>query len=425
MTARSTNLAIAALVVALTGFFWWISSKGPKFEWEERFRDENEQPYDLTILSRLLKNYFPGQNFTEIKQKLATEVPAEGRGKTYILVGEGMLIDSTDAGRLVGFVRSGGTAFLATKTLPTAILRELMPDSCARELAFMPDYTSVSRDSVSFNFLDKALIIKDLSPFIFVHKNKPERYSWAVFDSSMTCPGDLAQRDLGSLEDSLVNFLEWRCGDGRFLLHTDPVAFCNYFLLKKNGQQYAAGVLSHLQPSEILWDERNRTTEDIARRRNDRDGGEPAPPGESPLAYILKQPALAWSWYLMLGLAGAFVFFRGKRRQRIIPVLPKLENTSLDFVKTIGQLAFRQQNQSQLCQQNMKLFLGFLRERYGLAATQLDPGFFQQISAVSQVPVSEVEAIFAQFQATESNLADEKTLVAFYRGIERFYQICK
>ncbi len=425
VTARSTNIVIAALVIALVGAFWWASSSRGKFDWTEHFREKKDQPYDLTIMQRLLKGYFPEKKFTEIKTKLVDGLPKYGAGKTYVLIGEAMLFDSTDTEHLLEFVRGGGTAFLSTKSIPTDLVRGLLPDECEAEMEVVPDYFPQFRSAARLNFLYNSLKINELDSFEFAYRNKPIPYSWAVIDSAMTCFDDQAQTDLGTLDDSLVNFMEWKMGRGRFLLHTCPVAFCNYFLLKKNGQQYAAGVLSHLAEGDIYYEEKNRTSESIARRRNQLDGGAPAPPGDSPLAYILKQPALAWSWYLMLGMVGAFVFFRGKRRQRIIPVLAKLENTTLDFVKTIGQLAFRQQNQSQLCQQNMKMFLTFLRERYGLAASRHEADFFRQVATVSQVPEAEVEAIFAQFHTVESNLANEKTMIAFYRGIERFYQICK
>lgn len=428
MTNRATNIAIAAVVLVLAAAFWWASSKGAKYDWNERFREKKDQPYDLTIMQRLLKNYFPAKNFDEIKSKLADALPAEGMGKNYIFIGEGMLFDSLDTRQLLAFVGSGGTAFLSSKTLPTDITRSLLPENCMDSAAIVPDYIADYRAFVRLNFLNKTsrgLGINGLDSFSFVHRNKPVGYGWAVIDSAMACPGDFLQTDLGTLNDSLVNFMEWRFGRGRFLLHTNPVAFCNYFLLKKNGQQYAAGVLSHFAEGDLYWDEKNRTTEDIARRRNQKNGGGTPPPSESPLAYILKQPALAWAWYLMLGMVGAFVFFRGKRRQRIIPVLPKLENTTLDFVKTIGQLSFRQQNQSQLCQQNMKLFLAFLRERYNLVSAQPNSDFFQQIAQVSQVPVAEIAQVFSLFNKAEANLADERDMIDFYRGVERFYQVCK
>ncbi len=425
MDARKSNLILIGLVAALAGLFWWLSSSGGKFDWTEKYREGKEQPYDLSVVQRLLRSYFPQKNFTAIQQKLTESLPAEGAGKSYVFIGEGLLLDSSDTQHLLRFVRTGGTAFLSSKTLPADITRQLLPDECEEEMSQVPDYVGKFAGMVRLNFSDNSLKTNGLDTFEFAYRNQSSHYDWATIDSAMTCPDDDAQTDLGTLDDTLVNFMEWRFGTGRFLLHTCPVAFCNYFLLRKNGRAYAAGALSHLPEGDLFWEEKHRTTEDVARRRNQKKGGPPAGPDDSPLAYILRQPALAWAWYVMLGMVGAFVVFRGKRRQRIIPVLPRPENTTLDFVKTIGRIAFQQKNQTQLCQQNMRLFLGFLRERYGLAASRHEPGFTRQVALASQVPEGQVGEIFALFHTVESNLADEKTMVEFYRAIERFHQICK
>ena len=233
MTNRSINFGIAAIVAVLAGLFWWASTQGPKYDWDERFdekREKKDQPYDLTIMQRLLENYFPEQKFTKIQSKLADALPENGAGKNYFLIGEGMLLDSADTRRLLGFVGTGGTVFLSTKTLPTEITRALLPDSCEANMSFVPDYIAEFRPSARLDFLDKPLTANGLDSFEFSYRNEPVAYRWAVMDSAMTCPDDPAQTDLGTLNDSLVNFLEWKSGTGRFLLHTNPVAFCNYFL---------------------------------------------------------------------------------------------------------------------------------------------------------------------------------------------------
>lgn len=128
---------------------------------------------------------------------------------------------------------------------------------------------------------------------------------------------------------------------------------------------------------------------------------------EHPLTYILKQPALAWAWYILVGMAGAWLFFRGKRRQQIIPVLPKNENSSYQFIDTIANLHFRERNFG-LCQQNMRLFLAKVRERYGLitpmdnhtGTLRVDSDFVQRLSVVSEVQELEIQDIFRQYADT-------------------------
>ena len=65
-----------------------------------------------------------------------------------------------------------------------------------------------------------------------------------------------------------------------------------------------------------------------------------------------------------------------KRKQRIIPVLERNENTSFKFISTIGRLYFLQNDHKKLCQQKMKLFYAYIRDRYNINTTKVDEGYF-------------------------------------------------
>ena len=56
---------------------------------------------------------------------------------------------------------------------------------------------------------------------------------------------------------------------------------------------------------------------------------------------ILQSQALKWAFYMTLISLILFVIFRGKRTQRIIPVIDPLKNATLDFTKTIGDLYYQ------------------------------------------------------------------------------------
>lgn len=104
-------------------------------------------------------------------------------------------------------------------------------------------------------------------------------------------------------------------GKGRFLLHTNPIAFSNYTLSKRSLRPYIAGVLSHLPEGDIYWDATSRVPEAVARRRNGSPYSGNNLENDHLLVSILKQPALAWAWYLLAILTGLWLLFRAKRRQ--------------------------------------------------------------------------------------------------------------
>ncbi|MBK9014266.1 MAG: hypothetical protein IPM82_09290 [Saprospiraceae bacterium] len=189
---------------------------------------------------------------------------------------------------------------------------------------------------------------------------QPVMYEWTFLPEEYLCEEQTTFASLGLINGENTNFMSAAYGKGEFLLHTTPLAFTNLHLVEKRGLEYASKAFSHLSAGPIYWDERAYDPfNDMAGGNSDK---------ESPLKYILSQPALAWAWYILLGMAVFYLIFRAKRRQRVIPVLEKNANTSLEFIGTIGRLFFIQNNHRQLATQKMRLFLIFVRERYHLPA---------------------------------------------------------
>ncbi len=341
MSSFRKNLPLAAALAAVLGFFLWQfwATRG-KFDWDDTnlkhgYSEASEQPYGTRVFRRLLGNYFPGKSVVELKKALAKSLPGDSvRGANYVFVGEALRLDSLDVQRLMAFVAEGNTALISSKTLPSGLADTLYDWDCGGQA--WGDY--------AWRFDTAPVRLSLLSPpvsdtFFYALKNQPTSYRWHYLAPSAIC-GENGWSVLGHAgADSLVNFVEVHFGRGRFLLHTTPLAFTNFQLLRPPGRAYSEGVLARLAPGEIYWDAFSRTTEWQGREHNapgDRDF-----PEQHALTHFLKQPALAAAWYLLLALAVLFVVFRGKRRQRVIPVLPKKENASLEFLGAIADLMFR------------------------------------------------------------------------------------
>jgi hypothetical protein len=230
--------------------------------------------------------------------------------------------------------------------------------------------------------------------------------------------------------DSLVNFASFGYGKGRFLLHSTPLCFSNFHLLRPEMQQYASGVLTHLPEASIYWDAMNRVPEMVTRQRNNtRQRSGPDLREDHLLSFIMKREALAWAWYLLLAIGLLYLVFRTRRKQRPIPVLPKNENSSHEFINTIANLHQRSANFKAICIQSMKLFLTRVRERYDLSAS-LDPmthrvirtedDFVRKLSVRSNVALPHVQSIFEQYETIALYEPTEQHAVDFYLAMEKF-----
>lgn len=436
MKNRSTYIFLAFALATLLGLFYWRYLSGQqRFDWRDSwsrdaYSETSDQPYGTKIAHRLLENYFPAYSLQDIRKTVAETLPADSTGNSsYIFVGEAMYLDSLSTARLLAFVGAGNTALLSGKTIPFDLMFHLYYVEC--EEAEWNDY-EMYEDSVVSVSLNEPEMRQEASLF-YARQNKVQPYRWSYIESYFFCDS-LPQAPLGYLDDSLINFAVFPYQKGRFLLHTTPIAFSNFHLLRPEGRRYAAGVLSHLPEGNIYWDACSRVPEAVGRQRNQSDRYSSGRfDAERPLSYILKQPALAWAWFLLVGLAVVYVIFRAKRRQRIIPVLAKNENSSYEFISTIANLHFREKNYQNLCIQSMRLFLAQLRERYGLVAQmnpdtllpRTDAGFLERLAQVSEMPVLQIRDIFTQYAATIQFEPTEEMMVNLHVSMESFLKRAK
>jgi hypothetical protein len=100
---------------------------------------------------------------------------------------------------------------------------------------------------------------------------------------------------------------------------------------------------------------------------------------DSPMRYILSQPALKWAWYIFLTGMFLFIIFNAKRKQRIVPIIKPLTNTTIDFTKTIGNLYYQEGNHDTIIDKKIIYFLEKIRNDYLIDTTQLDDDFIKKL----------------------------------------------
>ena len=431
MSNRTILVLVLAVAASLAAVLFYFYRPAARYNWSDStprkaYSETYEEPYGTQIFHKLLKGYFPGEIFQDI-EKEPHKILETARG-AYVFVGEGMYYDSLTTQRLLQFVGRGNTALLISKTIPDKIMTTVYKPVCGYDI--WDDYDAVHLDSlVSFSVQSPAEAASENYSFFYADRNKQHPYRWKYIPGAHFCDA-LPQTPLGRINDSLINFAIFPYGKGAFLLHTNPIAFSNFHLLRPEGRAYTEAVLSHLPEGPLYWDACSRIPEESAQRQN------PYPrnfPDQHPLSFILQQPALAWAWYLLIGLAGAYLLFRAKRRQRVIPVLSKNENSSYEFISTIANLHFREKNYRGICIETMKLFIAQVRERYGLvlsmdAATQLprvDADYFRKLAQVSEVPEVRIRDIFTQYGHCIQYEPTEQMMVDLHLAIERFSKAAK
>ena len=414
---------IAALLI-LTFFIVFRSNKD-RFSWDENYKESNKSPYGTFVVYSMLEEYFPDHELKDVSKSLVEDLPVQNPDfpANYVFIGEGMYMDTAEVDQLLSFVGAGNKAFISSKSIPYDLMFYVYSKECNGN--YWNDYTHREDTLVSLNLLHNDLIDQYGFEFEYLYRDQPYTYRWQYIDSFYFCEEDYSLVELGQINGNFVNFAKKDYGKGTFYLHTTPIAFSNIQLLKKQGLNYANKIFSHLDSGPIYWDKFSRVQEDISRRRNQMASYSQNSrlSHEGPLSYILKQPALAWAWYLALTVGLFYLLFRAKRTQRIIPVMDVNANTSLEFIETIGRLYFLQNDHKKICLQKMRLFLSYVRERYNIPTKSVDETFIQSLSLRSEVPENVIRKIVMMHQnIKKSGFISEKTMIDYHLEMDKFYK---
>ena len=428
MSSTTKYITFGVVLAAILALFIYLGQNSKKkFNWRETYDEKSKQPFGSFVMHDILKSYFPGNSFQDLKERPAKSLPnpdSVSKLAHYVFIGDGFYADTADTDKLLLFVHEGNQAFIAANAMPNYLLESIFRDSCEDEDRVYHSFVGEYVDSIELNFKHPQLVENQPVKYEFLIGGEKFRHEWSHID---TLRGECTEgaknfTPLGNMNDDNVNFARINYGRGQIYLHSNPIVFTNFHLLDTVKLRYVSKVFSHLSAGSIYWDTKSRTSRDVIRQMN---GSNPRFDRESPIKYILEQPGLRWAWFIMLSLIALYLIFAAKRKQRTIPVLEEKNNTSLDFIHTIGQMYFRQGEHIRLCDMMMKQFQTFVREKYHLASREMNEEFIKLLSLKSDVPQERIQRIVDYENLIYRNSLTEDSMVEFYHLLNNFYKICK
>ena len=147
------------------------------------------------------------------------------------------------------------------------------------------------------------------------------------------------------------------------------------------------------------------------------------PAGAStPLRFLLSNEYLTWALRLALVGLVLYVLFQMKRRQRIIPVIEPLRNTTLDFIKTVANVYFNSRDNNSIAQKKATYFLEFIRQRFNLSTQNLSDDFAEQLSRKSGVEKDNVLQLLELIKKLPSATVSDTALIVLNNKIDHFYK---
>jgi hypothetical protein len=365
-------------------------------DWTPTFSARDKIPFGLYVLDAEAPELFEGDSVAKFwetpyeyfdKKYNYTNKSYNVQG-TFIEISETNMLDSESVKELMYFADHGNTVMLSMKALPLELL-----DTLGIEERFQNILIDSVQIATADNLRDRYWFKNGRGTGYF--DGLPQNDSVKVLGYQIT-----------GLRD-MPNFIEAKFGNGRFLLHTQPAAFTNYYLLKDDYYNYAQKVLSFIPRGTIYW--RN----DYANSHLFEDPG-------SKLRYILSQPGLKWAWRLGLWGLVIFILFNGRRRQRVVPPIAPVKNTTLDFAKTIGNLYYQEGDHHTIIDKKIIYFLEHIRTEYLIDTSRLDEEFIQKLQIKTGKPEEDIRQAVSLIKTHRSTLGrTEKDVVAINNAIEK------
>ena len=389
---NKSYIILGSLFIALI-LFEYFAPKDP--DWSMSFSKEKKIPFGGYIMYDLLPDMFP-QSDIEIKDKNIYKYIDDKNiaQSTFIYNTDNFDLTDKAIDRLLELAAQGAKIFISANSFPKKL---------SDTLKFKTDISFnfiLSGDSLPVNFVHKKLYRQD--GYNIGKQNRAMYFS--RFDSSKTVI-------LGIIGDEkLPNYLKIPFGKGFFYVHSLPLAFTNYNILQENNAEYVFKVLSYLKNKHIYWDEYYKPQKMMDQK--------------SPLYYIQQSPALRNAYHLLLLMAILFLFINGKRKQKPVPLIEPLKNSSMEFAQTLANLYLNTSNHKDILLKRYIYWKEFLREKYYINSkifSQSDAA--EKIAKKTESKVSLIKNIMMMHDfALNNESVPAATLEKFNNYLEKFYQ---
>ena len=371
----------------------------------ETYSKKDKNPFGASVFYDGLLHLFVHNSIETAVTKFSTTASLQAyKNALYVNVSKRFYLNTLDVEAFFSFIVNGNTAFVSSETIDTAILKKIAITAAENKnyyeglIPFM-QLTHVQLDSV--------LAIPTY--------NNQYQFFYNALDHHFDSVNQQTTTILGYSNDGMPNFVVLNIGQGRLYLHCEPKVFSNYFLLNNNNIQYLQQAFSFMPnyPTAIIWDDY------YSKHANKVD--ENATTG---LGVLLKYPAMKWAFFIFIAMVILYIIFDGKRKQRIVPVIPAVENTSVLFTQTIARLYLQEKNNRNIADKMIAYFYEYLRNQLYVQTNDISPAFLTNVSKKAAVPNELTIQLFNTIQHIQkaSNVSDEQ-LLELNGLIEKFYKI--
>lgn len=391
---------IVFLFFLVMGFVYFIeSSKVDPINWNETLDNTQKIPFGTYIFDQEIDKFFPNDSVIRITNNVYDFF----KDKEYDSINNTTLFSLKNYGYIDSFASVNLNRYIAKGN--TAVIFQDNINGLIDGIETSSLYYSLQEELLEDSKLSVTLANPNISTYSFQLKNLNSNF-FDIPDSLRT-----KVEVLGYLKYKGVkypNIIRYKKGKGQLILGLQPIIFTNYNLLESNNHLYAQGILSYIPQQKTYFT--------VTRLPGDNEYY-----STSILRFVFKHPALTWAWYFFLGTILVFILFTAKRKQRVIPIIKPLSNTTVEFTKTVSNLYIQNKDYHDLMNKQIIYTLEKIRREYWIDTHQLDEHFINNFHAKTKKDKTDIINFIQfveQFRASE-HYASEELMIQLNKLVEK------
>ncbi len=410
MSRNGSILLVAVIVLGYVSYVLYQKRYNPKFDWHRSYNLESVQPYGIKFFYELLEAHTEeGVERFDYLYDYNKEDSLESN-TNYVCFQQRETIDSLKAEFLLNFAFSGNNVLIISNSAPLEVLRTFIPSSDS-----IHEYGDVKRSKIAVEHTFNTFPYNETLTFYNKYIKDTVATKWSVysqnyFNERLSPNGFIP---LSNFKDKqygrVINMFYVNHGKGKIIFHTNKLLFSNIHISSKQGFKHLNNVLSLFEDNTTYWDVQSDNPLNFNRRFS------------NPIKFLFSDKTLRSGWYLLLITVLLYVLFRSKRQQRIIPILPSNNNSTIGFAKTIGLLYFQKGSAKDIAEELYMQFLTDIRTKYHINTKVDQKELIEKLYTRSGVDKSMVEQLFKQFTLVRKiGNPSPKDVNILYNMIEHF-----
>lgn len=363
-------------------------------DWNRNYLAKNKSPFGCYAIRHLLNQAY-SENVSVNNQTLYNFNALPKKNTSFLIVNDKAELNKNDVEALYSFLGQGNTVFIAAGNFYGPLNDSLhLRVSAGFDFIFAGIDSLIKKPGAKLSFYDPGLRAKT-----FNYSRLAVTPYFSGFDSTRF-------KVLACIDENKPCLLKGRVNSGTIYLMSMPDVFSNYFVAGHANREAAYACLSLIANTNLVWDEHYKTFNADSR---------------SPLKFIFESDALYAAYLLLLLGIILYMIFEGRRRQRIIPAITPLANTTLDFVNVISHVYYDPKNHKSIAQERIKYFYEIVRRKFRLDTAQPDAGFYRQLHELSGMEEKKLKQLFAYCESMlQAAAITEYELLELNRQIENF-----